>query len=290
MKKKKFSKKPFQNRSFEKIGFIPRSIIRTSERFIKQVFLNNNFFVIQEFRISRYQTLVSIRCLMILIFLPIIFEFLVKTICIYPLVESFWNRNQTEIFLNKNQQKKAFLDFQKIEEELYFDSLISYHESLKFPIQCCEPKNSLQSSEFLQQKIINLAKLYNKESIVLLTNLISRMLTIFLIISLFIFLKPQIIILKSFLTESIYSLNDVTKSFLLILLTDLLVGFHSSKGWGLIVQNILISFGFSEREEFTFLFISTFPVLLDTVFKYWIFRYLNKISPSTVATYQSMIE
>ena len=50
-------------------------------------------------------------------------------------------------------------------------------------------------------------------------------------------------------------------------------------------------YGFlSENAEFMSLFVATFPVFLDTVFKYWIFRSLNKISPSTVATYHNMIE
>jgi hypothetical protein len=101
-------------------------------------------------------------------------------------------------------------------------------------------------------------------------------------------LKPQIIILKSFLIESIYSLSDTTKSFLL-LGTDLLVGFHSPRGWELFLEFALNRW-VSHNENFIFLFVATFPVLLDTVFKYWIFRYLNKISPSTVATYHAMIE
>nr|WQA10869.1 chloroplast envelope membrane protein [Streptosarcina sp. YL-2023a] len=103
-------------------------------------------------------------------------------------------------------------------------------------------------------------------------------------------MKPQIIILKSFLTESIYSLSDTTKSFLLILSTDLLVGFHSPRGWEFLIEFLLKHFGLPESRDFIYLFVATFPVLLDTVFKYWIFRYLNKISPSTVATYHSMIE
>jgi lipoprotein signal peptidase len=37
-------------------------------------------------------------------------------------------------------------------------------------------------------------------------------------------------------------------------------------------------------------FIATFPVILDTIFKYWIFRHLNRISPSAVATYKEMNE
>ena len=39
-------------------------------------------------------------------------------------------------------------------------------------------------------------------------------------------MRPQIFLLKSFLIESIYNLSDTTKSFLLILVTDLHVGVH----------------------------------------------------------------
>ena len=103
-------------------------------------------------------------------------------------------------------------------------------------------------------------------------------------------MKPQVIILKSFLTESLYSLSDTTKSFLLILGMDLLVGFHSPRGWEIVLESTLRHFGLPENESFILLFVALFPVFLDTVFKYWIFRYLNKISPSTVVTYHSMLE
>ena len=103
-------------------------------------------------------------------------------------------------------------------------------------------------------------------------------------------MKPQLIILKSFLAESLYSLSDTIKSFLLILSTDLLVGFHSPRGWEVFLEWFFHHFGLSENTEFMSLFVATFPVFLDTVFKYWIFRSLNKISPSTVATYHNMIE
>jgi hypothetical protein len=90
--------------------------------------------------------------------------------------------------------------------------------------------------------------------------------------------------------ESLYSLSDTTKSFLLIFFTDLLVGFHSPRGWDLVLEFFLQRFGLPENKDFILLFVATVPVLLDTVIKYWIFRYLNKISPSTVATYHNMIE
>ena len=144
--------------------------------------------------------------------------------------------------------------------------------------------------EKVQQKILELAVYYNQQTIFSITNVIGDLISLLTLACLFVWMKPQIIILKSFLTESIYSLSDTSKSFLLILCTDLLVGFHSPRGWETALELLLKHFGLPENQDFVFLFVATFPVLLDTVFKYWIFRHLNKISPSTVATYHSMIE
>ena len=78
--------------------------------------------------------------------------------------------------------------------------------------------------------------------------------------------------------------------FLIILFTDIFVGFHSTHGWEVLLENGLRHFGLPENRDFIFLFIASFPVILDTVFKYWIFRYLNQVSPSAVATYRNMNE
>ena len=68
------------------------------------------------------------------------------------------------------------------------------------------------------------------------------------------------------------------------------MGYHSPHGWEIILENVAKHFGIAESRDFNFLFIATFPVILDTVLKYWIFRYLNRISPSAVATYRNMNE
>ena len=150
--------------------------------------------------------------------------------------------------------------------------------------------DSLKIKEKVQDKILELAVYYNQQTILSITNVVGDLVSLFTLGCLFIWMRPEITILKSFLIEAIYSLSDTTKSFLLILLTDLLVGFHSPRGWETALELLLKHFGLPENQDFVFLFVATFPVLLDTVFKYWIFRHLNKISPSTVATYHSMIE
>lgn len=341
-----------EKRAFEQTGLVPRSIIRTFDRFRRQLLKGAETSVIQEFRVSRYQVLVSVKCLASLLVIPLVVNFLAKTFFLMPLTEYLWNTQQNEIFLNLYQENRAFSELHDFEEKLFFESLIetqsapplnfipsameSDTKSLLQPSKTLSngknngimdhittnsrkiPKeNSLQVDLVLQpltkplvlsgqaqstfylenslpqkfqQKTIELAIYYNQQSIEAITNLFGDFITFITISFLFIWMEPQIIILKSFLTESLYSLSDTTKSFLLILLTDLLVGFHSPRGWEIFIELILRHFGLPENQDFIFLFVATFPVLLDTVFKYWIFRYLNQISPSTVATYHSMIE
>ena len=280
-------------RSIEPVGIIPRSIIRTLNRFLTQLFQNSNNLVIEEFRISRYQILVSLQSLLSLIFIPLIINFLAKTFILIPLTDYLWNKQQNDIFLNFYLEKEALIELQDFEEVLYFDYFLTptrYEKTnwaqtdfnaLEFPV-------ILKSQ--IQKKTLDLANNYNQKSIEALTNFFGDLITFATLILVIIVLKPQIIIFKSFLIEFIYSLSDTLKSALLILSTNLLVGFHSPRGWELFLEFFLNRFGFPPNENFIFLFVATFPVLLDTIFKYWIFRYLNKISPSTVATYHAMIE
>lgn len=290
-------------RAIEQTGLIPRSIIRTFERFKKQLFPGSEMLVIQEFRISRYQVIVSVQCLLTLIFVPLVVNILSKVFFITPLVDYIWNKYQNEIFLNIQQQNSALVELKSFEEKIYFEALLDENSALRLfdPINLPNENSVISSNrpneikdskikEKLQIKTFEIASEYNNESIQAISNLFADFLSLCSLGLVFIFMKPQLIILKSFLAESLYSLSDTTKSFLLILSTDLLVGFHSPRGWEVFLEWFFHHFGLPENQEFMSLFVATFPVFLDTVFKYWIFRSLNKISPSTVATYHNMIE
>lgn len=269
-------------RKIEQTGLIPRSILRTFERFRKQLLPGAEMLVIQEFRISRYQVIVSVRCLLTLILVPLLVNFLSKSFLIKPGVEYIWNQSHNEIFLNSYQENRALADFHEFEEKNYFDSF------LEIPKR--RSGQSITSPGEIQMYTVEIAKTYNLESIEAISNLFADFFSFLSLSFVLLSLKPQILILKAFLLESLYSLSDTTKSFLLILGTDLLVGFHSPRGWEVFLEWLLRHFGLPENGEFMSLFVATFPVFLDTVFKYWIFRSLNKISPSTVATYHNMIE
>nr|AUJ22896.1 envelope membrane protein [Coccomyxa sp. SUA001] len=266
-----------ERQAFEPTGLVPRSIIRTFDRFRQQLLPETKAAAVQEFRISRYQVLVSVKSLLSLILVPLVINFLARTFLLNPATEYLWNTQQNEIFLNSYQEDRALREIHDFSEKVYFESLLPANEG------------EAVANQF-QDKAVELALIYNKESMLAITNVLGDFVTFVTIASLFVWMRPQIVILKSFLTESIYSLSDTTKSFLLILVTDLLVGFHSPRGWEIGIEMLLRHFGLPENQDFIFLFVAAFPVFLDTIFKYWIFRYLNKISPSTVATYHNMIE
>ena len=58
--------------AFEKTGPVPRSITKTFEKFKKELEPNSESEIIEEFRVSRYQTAASIKYLVLLIAVPVI--------------------------------------------------------------------------------------------------------------------------------------------------------------------------------------------------------------------------
>lgn len=262
------------------ISPVPRSLSKTFEKFKQKLNPEAENKTLEGFRISRYQTVASIKHIVLIIVTPIIINLLSKNLVFGPIVDHIWNISQPGIFLNESQEERAYIELQRFEEKLNFEILIG-----KFPNLSDE-----WMAIKVQQKAFEIAEEYTKESTQAIKNIFADILSIIVLISLIISRKRELAIMKSFFDELVYGLSDTAKGFLIILFTDIFVGFHSPHGWEVMIEVILRHFGLPESRDFIFLFISTFPVVLDTIFKYWIFRYLNRISPSAVATYHSMNE
>ena len=54
------------------------------------------------------------------------------------------------------------------------------------------------------------------------------------------------------------------------------------------IGSIYKDFGFDHNDQIISGLVSTFPVILDTILKFFLFRYLNRVSPSLVVIYHSM--
>lgn len=306
-----------QKKVFEPTGFIPRSISRTVYRFFLQSWPSRTQqaqdILLNEFRRSRTQAIVSIQCLVSLIFIPYVSTWLLKSFCIQPIIQNMWMHAEHPLFVNPYQKHRAYVQLQEYQNRRLFDHLFGLPQDETLSAQVIGQKGDVldllnplavstipkKSSPFMLRNHWQAEAIHDMESVVTMsttstitavTNAIGDLCGVGILFGVGAVLKRQRLILQSFVAESLYSLSDTTKSFLLILVTDGIVGFHSSIGWQSLGEALLERFGFAPQNDLMLLFVSTCPVLLNTMFKYWVFRYLNKISPSTVAIYHNMIE
>jgi hypothetical protein len=267
----------------QKTGVLPRSFINTLNRIKQEIDPKSGESeeqVINKYRKSRLRTALSIKFILLLIIVPLLTHQLTKTFLLTPIINQYFQSHEQVIFINKDLEEEAFSELSHYEEILHFQGLIGLTEKLK--IEEIEEKVKEKAQEITQQ--------YRLQGISSIGNVFADLFSVAAFAIVIASSKKEIEVLKSFLDEVLYGLSDPAKAFLIILFTDMFVGFHSPHGWEVILEGIAHHFGLPENQEFNFLFIATFPVILDTVLKYWIFRYLNRISPSAVATYKNMNE
>nr|YP_009460179.1 chloroplast envelope membrane protein [Dalbergia hainanensis]YP_009863496.1 envelope membrane protein [Dalbergia odorifera]AUT81317.1 chloroplast envelope membrane protein [Dalbergia hainanensis]QKD77549.1 envelope membrane protein [Dalbergia odorifera]QOU11209.1 chloroplast envelope membrane protein [Dalbergia odorifera] len=213
----------------------------------------------------------------LIVFLPWCISFTFKR-CLKSWVTNWWNTRQSEIFLNDIQENNILKKFIEFKELFLLDEMLKEY-----------PETRLQNLRIeIYKETIQLIKAHNEDRIHAILHFSTNIIC-FVILSGYSSLGNQeLIILNSRVQEFLYNLSDTIKAFSILLLTDLCIGFHSTHGWELMIGSVYKDFGFAQNDQIISGLVSTFPVILDTILKYWIFRYLNRVSPSLVVIYHSM--
>nr|WOC90927.1 chloroplast envelope membrane protein [Utricularia arenaria] len=193
-------------------------------------------------------------------------------------VTNWSNTGKSEIFLNIIQEKMILEKFIELEEILFLDQIIkesSETHRQKFPIE-------------IHKETIQLIKIHNEDRIHMILHFSTNLICFVILIGYSLLGNNELVLLNSWIQEFLYNLSDTVKAFSILLVTDLCIGFHSPHGWELMIGSVYKDFGFGNNDQIVSGLVSTFPVILDTLFKYWIFRYLNRLSPSLVVIYHAM--
>lgn len=191
---------------------------------------------------------------------------------------NWWHTRNSEIFLNDIQEKSILKKFIELEELSRLDEMIKEY-----------PETHLQKlHNGIYKETIQLIKIHNEDCIHTIFHFSTNIISFVILSSYSIIGNEELVILNSWVQEFLYNLSDTIKAFSILLLTDLCIGFHSPHGWELMIGSVYKDFGFAHNDQIISGLVSTFPVILDTIFKYWIFRYLNRVSPSLVVIYHSM--
>ncbi|PSR13903.1 proton extrusion protein PcxA [filamentous cyanobacterium CCP3] len=265
----------------DRVNVLPRSILRTVDRIRQDLDPNAEQEVVKEFRNSKSKTTAAIRFVLLLVIVPLLTQQFTKAFIVGPIVDRVRaGGEEPEVFLNIEMEEEALHELQQFEERLRFEVLIG-----KAP-----PLSELSIEQRVRTKATEIEEDYRDRSASAVKNVFSDILAAIAFALLLIYRRQDVANVKSFMDEIVYGLSDSAKAFIIILFTDTFVGFHSPHGWEILLEGLSRHLGLPANRDFIFLFIATFPVILDTIFKYWIFRYLNRISPSAVATYKTMNE
>jgi hypothetical protein len=280
---------------------LPRSILTTINRLRRDLDPKSEAEVVQTYRASKVKTLLTVRFILVLILVPLLVQQGVKNVVLtdrLPLgagiSRQFKIENPAKIFINGEMADEALGELKLFEERLQFENTLKAtleRSILPAEESAARVKERLEEIEVrMREKTIEIAEEFSNYSADAIKNWIADIAATIAFAFVLVRGKREIEILKSYMDETVYGLSDSAKAFIIILFTDIFVGFHSPHGWEVLLEGIAKHYGIPASHDFVFLFIATFPVILDTIFKYWIFRYLNRVSPSAVATYREMNE
>ncbi|MEB3261409.1 MAG: proton extrusion protein PcxA [Cyanobacteriota bacterium] len=257
---------------------LPRSLLGVMDQVRRQLDPEAEANVVAGFRRRRDSTLVSLRVLLLLVLVPVLMQQITLSYIVSPLVDRYAPQSSFLTYSKPQLEEKAVEKLRVYQAEIEFDALLK--------------GDALPTREDLQARLIERAKELkddaDQESTHAIKNVLSDIGGLIGFVLVCVFGQRDLRVLRGFLDELIYGLSDSAKAFTIILFTDIFVGFHSPEGWTVLLYGIANHLGIPARENFIMLFIATFPVVLATIFKYWIFRYLNRVSPSSVATLRNM--
>jgi hypothetical protein len=235
---------------------------------------------VRNYRISKNRTKTSIRFILTLIIVPFLTQQLSKSFLVYPILERYRENNINQVFINSDMEKEALHELHNYQQSLRFEYFLNQ----------APPISSEVIKEKLKDKAIEIADEFNIKYNSAISNVFADSISLISFGIVVLLSKKEIVIVKSFIDNIVYGLSDSAKAFLIILSTDIFVGFHSPEGWEVILEGLAEHLGLPGNKTIVFFFIATFPVILNTIFKYWIFRYLSRLSPSALATLKEMDE
>ena len=257
---------------------LPRSLIGVMDQVRRQLDPEAEANVVAGFRRRRDSTLISLRILLLLILVPVLVQQISRIYVVSPLVDRFATANSVLNYPKPHLEEKAIRKLRDFQSQIEFEALLNGK-----PLPT---RDEIQTE--LSQKAAELQVETQQESTHAIKNVLADVGALIGFVLVCVFGQRDLQVLRGFIDELIYGLSDSAKAFAIILFTDIFVGFHSPEGWTVLLDGVAHHLGLPAEENFILLFIATFPVVLATIFKYWIFRYLNRVSPSSVATLRNM--
>lgn len=195
-------------------------------------------------------------------------------------VTNWWNTGQSQIVLNNIQEKSLLEKFRELEELLFLDEMIKEYSETHL-------------EEFgigIHKETIQLITIQNENRMDTILHFSTNIIWFGILSGYSILGKEKLVILNSWAQEFLYNLSDTAKALCILLVSEFFLGYHSPPGWEFVIRSIYNEVGVVANEQTITILVCILPVIFDTCFKYWLFRYLTSLSPSILLIYDSITE
>lgn len=234
-----------------------------------------------EDRVFRYASTSSAKFIALLILIPWVLDFLVHDYILMPFLDRYVKTVPlaAELLDVRRHQKLEMVKTLKVERGRF---------QLEAEIGKSPPLSDEEVWLELRQKALELRDEWRLENRRAFANIWSDMIYG---ISLFILIysnKSKVALLKFTGYKLLNNISDTGKAFLIILITDIFLGYHSEYGWEALVEIILDHYGIEVDPAAITIFICSVPVVIDACVKLWLFKYLPRLSPNVTNIFREM--
>ncbi|XP_030542407.1 chloroplast envelope membrane protein [Rhodamnia argentea] len=234
-----------------------------------------------EDRVFRYASQNSAKFLVILITIPWALDFIVHDYVLMPFLDRYVKTVPlaAQMLDVRRHQKLEMVKELKVEKARYrFEEEIG-----KSP-----PLSDEEVWLELRHKALELRDEWRLENRRTFANIWSDMvfgISLFLILY---FNQSKVALLKFTGYKIINNISDTGKAFLIILITDIFLGYHSESGWQTLIEVIVEHYGLEVDQSAITIFICLIPVVTDACVKLWLFKFLPRLSPKVSNIFQEM--
>ncbi|PIN00804.1 hypothetical protein CDL12_26689 [Handroanthus impetiginosus] len=237
--------------------------------------------ILYEDRVFRYASFNSAKFLAILIIVPWALDFLVHDYVLMPFLDRYVKTVPlaAQMLDVRKSQKLEMVKALNLEKARY---------RLEVEIGKSPPLSDEELYLELRQKALELRDEWRLENRKAFANIWSDMVFGISLFLLLYFCQSQVSLLKFTGYKIVNNITDTGKAFLIILITDIFLGYHSESGWQTLLEIIVEHYGFEVDDASITIFVCLIPVIMDACVKLWLFKFLPRLSPRVSNIFQEM--
>lgn len=231
-----------------------------------------------EFETNQWESREAVKFSVILLIAPLLTGWILGAIIANPVFTAIENLNPHAFEISERQKIEGAKDIHKAEMRMRMDAAIGRAPPLSY--------NELQAQ--LKHEAHELVEHFTERNKHNVLNAVSDSITAFTGFGILLKDTEGRGILFRTLGRIFSGLSDTAKAFMIIASTDILLGYHSEEGWTAAIKIITNHYGSEVEEAPIYTFVAIVPVTMDALFKYWIFKGLNRKNPAAAVTLKNM--